>query len=114
MRISDWSSDVCSSDLIRSSDGKALARWEGKPLEGFPETVRGRWLRRAAPILGDINLFKEELGEQWDWLMDEARWPPRRHVALGAVLFPEEVQHQEFWIGRASCRERVGQYGESW
>ncbi|HEY9552936.1 MAG TPA: ThiF family adenylyltransferase [Allosphingosinicella sp.] len=86
---------------IRSSDGKALARWEGKPLEGFPETVRGRWLRRAAPILGDINLFKEELGEQWDWLMDEARWPPRRHVALGAVLFPEEVQHQEFGDGWA-------------
>src|SRR3546814_15683187 len=33
--------------------------------------------------------------------MDEARWPPRRHVALGAVLFPEEVQHQEFGDGWA-------------
>src|SRR3546814_8762591 len=42
MRISDWSSDVCSSDLIFE---RWLARWRGEGLA----PVRERWATRAHP-----------------------------------------------------------------
>lgn len=86
---------------IAASDGTKLASWEGKEVDNFPETLRGRWLRLENPILGDINRVRDELGERWTWLMDEGRWPPQRHAALGALLFPEEVRHREFADGWA-------------
>src|SRR3546814_1110923 len=83
MRISDWSSDVCSSDLIRDRDqvpGKAA-----KPAhEGTDE-------ERSGHVDAD-----EADGD------DEDR---RRHQHLqdvGELLALE--------IGRASCRERVCPY----
>src|SRR3546814_4961965 len=79
MRISDWSSDVCSSDLAAFLD--LLAEL------GIGERL-SRGLRRAAEHRGD-----EEHGEQ-----DAA--PDHHALHPGVALRFLE-------IGRASCRERV-------
>src|SRR3546814_17636826 len=80
MRISDWSSDVCSSDLV-SSEERADTRL-GRPSqtdrrnEFMPQKVRGVIARsKGAP------------------------------VEMETVIIPDPGQ-----IGRASCRERVCQY----
>src|SRR3546814_11683530 len=47
MRISDWSSDVCSSDLIerRIDDGYAEFHWSHHPDQDCPTNEYGAWLR---------------------------------------------------------------------
>src|SRR3546814_6847968 len=84
MRISDWSSDVCSSDLLGlicpAAQG-AEARWAS----GIPVL--------AAPDL--VSLLNHLKGTQ------QLPEPARGEVELAAPG-PE--------IGRASCRERVCQY----
>src|SRR3546814_17512835 len=104
MRISDWSSDVCSSDL-----GVALAR-------------------AKAPAFAVIDLRLED-GNGLDVVEAlRARRPDARiivltgsgaiatavaAVKLGAVDYlskPADADAIEE-IGRATCRERVGQYG---
>src|SRR3546814_12455599 len=104
MRISDWSSDVCSSDLIS------------------PQQIRAAIVRRSAGIAK-----LEADGEQ---LMRELGWREFAHHLL--VHFPQTPDtplQEKFadmpwrkprdyaadlnaWqeIGRASCRERVCQY----
>src|SRR3546814_15219440 len=61
MRISDWSSDVCSSDFLRFSRGSE--RWEEEDPYRFP------------PVLGDVD----------DYLMAEATHR-RLYERLGAQL----------------------------
>src|SRR3546814_1097249 len=84
MRISDWSSDVCSSDLReeRGLFGDLYA------LSGrFVAAIRMKGLRLPEDLIGDDGLVAAwahtDLGRDVDW---------RRE------------------IGRASCRERVCQY----
>src|SRR3546814_2532290 len=81
MRISDWSSDVCSSDLRppASRTGTAAA---ARPAGGDPAAPRAAARRRL--------LLRLRRGDRF-----ELRRAPR-----GALL----------QIGRASCRERVCQY----
>src|SRR3546814_5867244 len=92
MRISDWSSDVCSSDLRarrRAQDGVASGRSE---TFGDVET-------------DDARVEREDIGAQ------------ARVVAVGEAVGDRRVVeeildvklHRE-QIGRASCRERVCQY----
>src|SRR3546814_1698915 len=77
MRISDWSSDVCSSDLQAREEATEWAQYG----ELDPETeVQGGAVRASAGLL-------------------------RRLAGETADSEPEAGQ-----IGRASCRERVGQY----
>src|SRR3546814_2429981 len=62
MRISDWSSDVCSSDL--SNYGNPIAREAGGPWQAFPRLlaepfIKGRELTVA--VLGDHALGVTEL-----------------------------------------------------
>src|SRR3546814_1664726 len=84
MRISDWSSDVCSSDL---------------------DALKARYILLAAGaapmklgIAGEEHLATSDGFLELDTL-------PRRIVLVGGgyIAF-------EFEIGRASCRERVCQY----
>src|SRR3546814_1035400 len=77
LRISDWSSDVCSSDLVR---------------------------HQRAAVFGDLDvggaaacglaILAEKLVEKGD-----------RQGALGLAIGAELHEHHA--IGRASCRERV-------
>src|SRR3546814_17280646 len=53
MRISDWSSDVCSSDLwLQSKCG--WSPFEGKPITGWPmaTVIRGHVAMRDGELLG--------------------------------------------------------------
>src|SRR3546814_2193269 len=84
MRISDWSSDVCSSDL-HGREGLVAARLEARGVErraGCEDNAVGR-PRLDAPdrIVGDARVGR-----------------PHGDFGLGRE------------IGRASCRERVCQY----
>src|SRR3546814_13701117 len=124
MRISDWSSDVCSSDLLRrppmdnaldfyaaidhnimrtgqhllavfaDGDDPAFIYTIGNALQGLPELLLVGNFDRA--VTGTIL---NVLGAR----MRAERQPPEGDLEFGAA-FPARVQ-----IGRASWRERVGQ-----
>src|SRR3546814_13456961 len=100
MRISDWSSDVCSSDLIRACsflivDG-VLPSNEGR---GY---VLRRIIRRAIRHIWKLGALR---GDGLFWRMVE----PLCDV-MGEA-YPELLAKRALVeIGRASCRERVCQY----
>src|SRR3546814_17801321 len=94
MRISDWSSDVCSSDLLEPSAGTGL-------------------LAILAEIAGG-SLILNELAETRADLLSHL-FPAISVTRFDAAqihdhLDPANVPTVE--IGRASCRERVCQYVE--
>src|SRR3546814_15856686 len=98
MRISDWSSDVCSSDL------KQTLHLLQRVAQDQPVALnRPRWqCRFAQPLL-------DQQGEHMDCegvtkLVGTDR---QRETFLLAPLAGTGEDHQ---IGRASCRERVFQY----
>src|SRR3546814_5573588 len=95
MRISDWSSDVCSSDLVVRVVVLRL------PLVGRGSSLGGVLQDRL--VLGGqrivLGLVEHDL-EEFHRLMVGTH-----HVDLGDVLRAEAPE-----IGRASCRERVCQY----
>src|SRR3546814_3023967 len=86
MRISDWSSDVCSSDLQVSGLGRPQHLGEIGEQDRFRRRERGQ---------GDAELAAVRCHRRVD------------AYAVGAHGVGAE-------IGRASCRERVGQYVSIW
>src|SRR3546814_6662693 len=86
MRISDWSSDVCSSDLVGGGDAGEVAEAAGRILDHFR-------FGDGLEIVGGAN---DIVGDQMRHMAGD-----REHQIMVARL------HQ---IGRASCRERVCQY----
>src|SRR3546814_5287229 len=88
MRISDWSSDVCSSDLrhagIRQADAVDVGRQAGDQFV----SVAGHQRRTDEDVM-NVGVF-EDVAE--------------RGLALA------RIQADRDEIGRASCRERVCQY----
>src|SRR3546814_15272512 len=113
MRISDWSSDVCSSDLAQS---RAVLHWQARHRHcGVCGTAleyrRAGWLGwcprcelehypRSDPavIMAITDGSRLLLGRN-------PGWPPHRYSTLAGFVEPGESP-----IGRASCRERVCQY----
>src|SRR3546814_13216822 len=107
MRISDWSSEVCSSDLKAARLWQSLASGELADLPGIAE--RRATIDRAVDydarfaqalhgrpvVLGFF--FKPRLGDG----------EPAMTGSLCAPLISAQDAKQ---IGRASCRERVCQY----
>src|SRR3546814_12003136 len=93
MRISDWSSDVCSSDLAMGGPGrtrKALGHRRHARLERRRERLENTVVRRAALLrLAGIARLQNA-------------------CARPAI----EVPQLPAQIGRASCRERGCQYVE--
>src|SRR3546814_13978426 len=105
MRISDWSSDVCSSDLAGSSCTQAggwfrreINAWED--LQGLKIRMAGlggEILRRAGSVIV-LTPPGEILPAMQSGAIDAAEWiGPWNDIAFGP-------------LGRASCRERVCQY----
>src|SRR3546814_3332363 len=87
LRISDWSSDVCSSDLIRlywAAPGEHSRGWILMEIDQG-NFARSKFLIRGGPV------------STTEW-----RKP---FSSLGVEFLPGHGQ-----IGRASCRERVCQY----
>src|SRR3546814_9961132 len=87
MRISDWSSDVCSSDLRQRDGGgrPAMAGLESHRNHAYLEIIYGKG-------------------------MGFGRDQPLNPFGPGGYSRPGRAPSQ---IGRESCRERVGQYGEN-
>src|SRR3546814_9619130 len=87
MRISDWSSDVCSSDLYHLNAREDGEFWKYCRNMALPDAIRDK-----------IALFAASgrIGRDVDDLFRDASWA---QVMLG----------QGIEIGRASCRERVCQ-----
>src|SRR3546814_1861524 len=87
MRISDWSSDVCSSDLEKP--GTAFWHIEFDRVKPGSSTARSQALRRALSLAIDRDALNEIVGFSGP--------------AAGSPIPPGE-------IGRAACRARVCQY----
>src|SRR3546814_21031973 len=100
MRISDWSSDVCSSDLVIL--GQDPYHGAGQA-HGLCFSVQPGV--RPPPSL--VNIFKEL---ESDLGIAPSRHGFLEHWARQGVLLLNSVLTVEMEIGRASCRERVCQY----
>src|SRR3546814_17331351 len=106
MRISDWSSDVCSSDLLVSDDGVA--------------TVFGGWTSASRKAM--LPVFEKTGNLLWYPVQFEGNecspnimysGAQPNQQTLTAYDWAKEKGYKNFFleIGRASCRERVCQYG---
>src|SRR3546814_7627364 len=111
MRISDWSSDVCSFDLGITGDAlvDSIAEMEadlatlgvmgaaagGRVYSANPDSVRKRLYRWRRS--GQMGLMSHDVPDV----------PPVSH-GVEAAAGTEKPRNAE--IGRASCRERVCQY----
>src|SRR3546814_12340365 len=114
MRISDWSSDVCSSDLIRA------VRKHGEHVPILVLTARDHMTDRVQALDLGADDF---MGKPFDSaeLLARIRALHRRNVGrVDSVIDHGELSLDSArlsvsWrgrqkIGRASCRERVCQY----
>src|SRR3546814_12033366 len=106
MRISDWSSDVCSSDLpLRPADvddlflehDPRLAQRKPcahRPARGILRSRIEKWLHSKYPIAATNFIACYRIDS-------------KKHSRSRPRLFPNRASYQK--IGRASCRERVCQ-----
>src|SRR3546814_48341 len=95
MRISDWSSDVCSSDLAGSICGDTLSA--GVRLLMVIVSPFGERCRRSQPI--DRYL---EIG---DAIVLRGRQAPRPHIDL--YRRQQQPRHREFGIARAAASDEL-------
>src|SRR3546814_3264091 len=97
MRIRDWSSDVCSSDLDDRGDAE-MGRADAEI-----EIADRRRLGRD-----DVNVDGELVGMEAERLLDALQAVER--VEGGERMQDHAAHRVDRKIGRASCRERVCQY----
>src|SRR3546814_8441009 len=100
MRISDWSSDVCSSDLKIS---EALKEMDEQQIWAFLDHFEEETLARAK-MLSDLGYGGGGVDDVDDLIEETGR---RRANVRGTGESPGQALGK---IGRASCRERVCQY----
>src|SRR3546814_2794821 len=92
MRISDWSADVCSSDLTLVAVSKT------KPISDIMEAYNG-----GQRIFGENKI--QEMTEKWEIMPKDIQWHMIGHVQRNKVKYMASYVTLE--IGRASCRESV-------
>src|SRR3546814_20162247 len=102
MRISDWSSDVCSSDLVVTqrngvADIARIGRLRGEEQRDVAHRKEG------GQDIGDRLLLRLRIEEGGIAAEDQAVGWRNRSLELDTAV--------DDGIGRESCRERVGQYG---
>src|SRR3546814_20088714 len=111
MRISDWSSDVCSSDLPAGLDKE---EWT------TPHSDPALWTLQLADAFGTrssavISLFMSQLESLcgrgiWDEAAHQWRMQESEMSAILALVNAFRPKNEpEPKIGRAPCRERGGQ-----
>src|SRR3546814_1447888 len=101
MRISDWSSDVCSSDLL------------GAPEELIPFGIESLMVMRIEK--GFLHVGSDTDGATMPQDVGFARVMANKEsdfVGRRSTMTPEgrRENRKQLEIGRASCRERVCQY----
>src|SRR3546814_14018968 len=106
MRISDWSSDVCSSDLGWLAGGASLSL-EMPVLKGFNFsggiTMSPEFAALLAGLIIYTSAFVAEVVRSGIQSVNQGQWEAAEAIGLSRprMLRP---------IGRASCRERVCPY----
>src|SRR3546814_15361700 len=131
MRISDWSSDVCSSDLHVAGVYARTDIQRGVHKAPANEALRGLYLREIGNERtlsqminrqrhdifnpANINIIRDFRSDGRGIRVFGARTfsadPEWRYVSVRRLfLFIEESVEEGTQIGRASCRERVCQY----
>src|SRR3546814_12727036 len=105
MRISDWSSDVCSSDLLRVIDaGNYIGAGDANGIAVITQVT---------PIDVVFNVPQDRVGEirarADQGVLPAVALDRTRTTALATGNFLT-LDNQVDEIGRASCRERVCQY----
>src|SRR3546814_9868836 len=106
MRISDWSADVCSSDLIGAENRRGPAR------RCDPGVAWGTG-ERDQPVLGkrlDLGPERGEMDAAIDRERGDAAGPRLLREQRPSPLEGELRETAARKIGRASCRGRVCQY----
>src|SRR3546814_11932304 len=93
MRISDWSSDVCSSDLLGRRRGFLLPRRQRRG-GGALDAAKTLFVERAAEAADDHPANELRIATA--------------HFGLGGVDVDVDFARRQ--IGIAACRERVCQY----
>src|SRR3546814_2198630 len=104
MRISDWSSDVCSSDLLGAFDNRLSfeAVYYHKDTKGIIVTVPASLgVKAGLSNPGEVSNKGIELATSWTQSFNDDM-----SLTIGGNL--TTMDNKE--IGRASCRERVCQY----
>src|SRR3546814_11096322 len=115
MRISDWSSDVCSSDLTRLAD-TAKPSLEAVVIASPAGDLSARWGRYSA-VADGVALTQTLVAEPPNLLYPETFVERCQHLTdLGIELEVLDERQMKalgmgaLQIGRESCRERVCQY----
>src|SRR3546814_4742057 len=96
MRMSDWSSDVCSSDLLSITADQIIVT------AGAQQALA---IAISAMAMPNEIMLVESL--TYGGVHENAR---QRPVRMEAVAMDHEGMLPDAQIGRASCRERVCQY----
>src|SRR3546814_429298 len=119
MRISDWSSDVCSSDLRSdTAGGEGLAGLFRRNALDHNQVLR--FTQQLSTLLGAGQPLDRALGILIDLpespaaraLLGRVRDTVRGGAPLSTALDQQHgVFSRLYKNGRASCRERVCQYG---
>src|SRR3546814_11924627 len=102
MRISDWSSDVCSSDLFRGAPRQQLRLGSDAPFPFYRGPVIGLEAREGG--IGRTAERPEQRAER-----EQRRNTDEPALALRHSCPPVSYPFAHA-IGRAFCRERVCQY----
>src|SRR3546814_15529178 len=111
MRISDWSSDVCSSDLHRATEGAGEAgeAAEIRRQQGLETSADLARQDRRLGTTGDADDQRIAVDDRGGDEAGEIRPVDEVHRHAGALCRSGDHRLD---IGRASWRERVGQYVE--
>src|SRR3546814_18343264 len=105
MRISHWSSDVCSSDLyeeIFDAEPQSSA-----PLRGIANISGGMSLRENSA--GPIFIRRHNAGGRWISGGRQGGIDERHHIYNLTKRRIAKLRHVKYQIGVASCRENVCQ-----